>query len=100
MFWRDAISSIAVYTYMSISASELSVNAPMAKICGVAKPDFDMTDECVVASRVYSHGCFGSEPFFVPQTLDLNAEEDYEYIVMFTHNENTNMKTPTFPVLW
>jgi 9-cis-epoxycarotenoid dioxygenase len=79
------------YAYMSIVA-------PMPKFCGLAKLDFDKaegnsTEDCVVASRLYGDGCFGSEPFFVSRTSDLKAEEDDGYIVAFVHNERTGISS-------
>lgn len=80
------------YAYMSMVASDMSEDRAITlNLCGVAKLDFDMVEECVVTSRLYCHGCFGSEPFFVPRTQDLNAEEDDGYIVAFTHNESTQI---------
>lgn len=75
------------YAYMSIGA-------PLPKLCGVSKLDFDSAkgtsiEECVVASRLYGESCFGSEPFFVPRSSDLKAEEDDGYIVAFVHTERT-----------
>lgn len=79
------------YAYMSIGA-------PLPKLCGVVKLDFDMVKataakECVVASRLYGEGCFGSEPFFVSRTSDLEAEEDDGYIAAFVHNEGTGISS-------
>jgi len=84
------------YAYMSIGA-------PLPKIGGVVKLDFDKAEgspaeladakECVVASRAYGNGCFGSEPYFVPRTSDSNAEEDDGYIVAFAHNEGTGISS-------
>lgn len=79
------------YAYMSIGA-------PLPKLSGVVKLDFDTLEataakECVVASRAYGEGCFGSEPFFVARSSDPNAEEDDGYIVAFTHNECTGISS-------
>lgn len=79
------------YAYMSIGA-------PLPKLSGVVKLDFDMLEataakECVVASRAYGEGCFGSEPFFVARSSDPNAEEEDGYIVAFTHNECTGISS-------
>ncbi|XP_057845783.2 probable carotenoid cleavage dioxygenase 4, chloroplastic [Cryptomeria japonica] len=73
----------------------MSIGAPLPKISGIVKLDFEkeeMSDvkECVVASRLYGPGWFGSEPFFVPRSEeDLNAEEDDGYVVAYTHHEST-----------
>lgn len=76
----------------------MSIASPLPKLSGVVKLDFDMVEamaamECVVASRSYGEGCFGSEPFFVPRSSDPNAEEDDGYIVAFTHNESTGISS-------
>lgn len=73
------------YAYMSLGA-------PFPKISGVVKLDFESEScDCEVASRVYENGCFGSEPFFVPRSSDLNAVEDDGYVVAYTHNENSGV---------
>lgn len=77
------------YAYMSIGST-------LPKISGVVKLDFERVEEsgveeCVVASRVYGQRCFGSEPFFVPRTSDLNAAEDDGYVVAYTHNEGNGV---------
>ncbi|KAH9321151.1 hypothetical protein KI387_015790 [Taxus chinensis] len=76
----------------------MSVGAPMPKISGVVKLDLErasesgeVAEECVVASRMYGKECFGSEPFFVSRTTDLNAREDEGYVVAYTHNERTGV---------
>uniref|UniRef100_A0A0C9RL46 TSA: Wollemia nobilis Ref_Wollemi_Transcript_12801_2370 transcribed RNA sequence n=1 Tax=Wollemia nobilis TaxID=56998 RepID=A0A0C9RL46_9CONI len=79
------------YAYMSIGA-------PLPKIGGVVKLDFErarrspedaVAEDCVVASRLYGPGRFGSEPFFVPRTAEPDADEDDGYVVQFTHEEGT-----------
>ncbi|KAH9321152.1 hypothetical protein KI387_015791 [Taxus chinensis] len=77
------------YAYMSIGS-------PLPKISGLVKLDFEKeetgdAEECVVASRLYGERCFGSEPFFVPRSSDLNAEEDEGYVVAYTHDEGTGV---------
>ncbi|XP_078154891.1 9-cis-epoxycarotenoid dioxygenase NCED1, chloroplastic-like [Carex rostrata] len=67
----------------------LAMGNPMPKISGVVKLDFSLTGtgNCVVASRDFGPGCFGGEPFFVPN--DGSEEEDDGYLVSYVHNEGT-----------
>lgn len=80
------------YAYMSIAA-------PLPKLSAVVKLDFDMVEatatskECVVASRSYGEGCFGSQPSFVARSSDPNAEEDDGYIVAIAHNEGSGISS-------
>lgn len=66
---------------------------PMPKIAGVVKLDFSLTGtgDCVVARRDFGPGCFGGEPFFVPN--EGSDEEDDGYLVSYLHNEGTGEST-------
>ncbi|KAM0935253.1 putative oxidoreductase [Dioscorea sansibarensis] len=67
----------------------LGIGAPMPKISGVVKLDFSLagTGDCVVAKREFSPGCYGGEPFFVPEHDAEEGEEDEGYLVSYVHNE-------------
>eukprot|EP01018_Ginkgo_biloba_P007723 Gb_41235 [translate_table: standard] len=78
----------------------MSVGSPLPKISGVVKLDFERAkwtpgladaEECVVGCRDYGEGWFGSEPFFVPRSSDLNAEEDDGYVVAYNHEEKSGI---------
>ncbi|KAM0898118.1 hypothetical protein ACQ4PT_022117 [Festuca glaucescens] len=67
------------------------VGDPMPKISGVAKLDFDLAGEgdCTVARRDFGPGCFAGEPFFVPDDVEGNGNEDDGYVVCYVHDEGT-----------
>ncbi|KAJ0970974.1 hypothetical protein J5N97_018933 [Dioscorea zingiberensis] len=67
----------------------LGVGNPMPKISGVAKIDFSLAGagDCVVAKREFGPGCYGGEPFFVPENDDGEGEEDDGYLVSYVHDE-------------
>ena len=67
------------------------VGDPMPKIGGVAKLDFDRAGhgDCTVARRDFGPGCFAGEPFFVPDDVEGNGNEDDGYVVCYVHNEGT-----------
>lgn len=69
-----------------------AVGDPMPKISGVVKLDLEIDGkkECTVAERMFGHGCYGGEPFFVARDPeDEEAEEDDGYLVSYLHDENT-----------
>ncbi|KAM0935254.1 putative crocetin dialdehyde synthase [Dioscorea sansibarensis] len=65
------------------------IGNPMPKISVVAKLDFslDGTGDCVVAKREFGPGCYGGEPFFVPENDAKEGEEDEGYLVSYVHSE-------------
>nr|ANT73647.1 CCD-D4 [Triticum aestivum] len=67
------------------------VGNPMPKIGGVAKLDFDRAGhgDCTVARRGFGPGCFAGEPFFVPDDVEGNGDEDDGYVVCYVHDEGT-----------
>ncbi|VAI59850.1 unnamed protein product [Triticum turgidum subsp. durum] len=67
------------------------VGDPMPKIGGVAKLDFDRAGhgDCTVARRDFGPGCFAGEPFFVPDDVEGNGDEDDGYVVCYVHDEGT-----------
>ncbi|KAH7687074.1 9-cis-epoxycarotenoid dioxygenase protein, partial [Dioscorea alata] len=67
----------------------LGIGHPMPKISGVVKLDFSLagTGDCVVAKREFGTGCYGGEPFFVPEHEAEEGEEDDGYLVSYVHNE-------------
>ncbi|KAJ4808737.1 9-cis-epoxycarotenoid dioxygenase 1 [Rhynchospora pubera] len=67
----------------------LAIGNPWPKVSGVAKLDFSLTGkgDCVIATREFDPGCFGGEPFFVPN--DGSEKEDDGYLLSFVHNEQT-----------
>uniref|UniRef100_A0A0D9VJY7 9-cis-epoxycarotenoid dioxygenase n=1 Tax=Leersia perrieri TaxID=77586 RepID=A0A0D9VJY7_9ORYZ len=67
------------------------VGDPMPKIGGVAKLDFDLAGagDCTVARRDFGAGCFAGEPFFVPDDVEGNGNEDDGYVVCYVHDEGT-----------
>lgn len=69
----------------------LGIGDPMPKIGGVAKLDFDRagTGDCSVARRDFGPGCFAGEPFFVPDDVEGDGNEDDGYVVCYVHNERT-----------
>jgi 9-cis-epoxycarotenoid dioxygenase len=69
----------------------LGIGDPMPKIAGVAKLDFDRagTGDCTVARRDFGPGCFAGEPFFVPDDVEGDGNEDDGYVVCYVHNERT-----------
>ncbi|XP_062220037.1 9-cis-epoxycarotenoid dioxygenase NCED1, chloroplastic-like [Phragmites australis] len=69
----------------------LGIGDPMPKIAGVAKLDFDRagTGDCTVARRDFGPGCFAGEPFFVPDDVEGDGNEDDGYLVCYVHNERT-----------
>nr|BAM63317.1 carotenoid cleavage dioxygenase [Chrysanthemum x morifolium]BAM63318.1 carotenoid cleavage dioxygenase [Chrysanthemum x morifolium] len=88
------------------------VGDPMPKISGVVKLDISLSEvdhrECIVASRMFGHGCFGGEPFFVAKEPENPyAGEDDGYIVSYVHNEITDVsrfvvmdaKSPTLEIV-
>ena len=71
------------------------VGSPMPKIGGVAKLDFDRPShgDYTVARRdfcPFGPGCFAEEPFFVPDDVEGNGNEDGGYVVCYVHNEGTS----------
>ncbi|TVU28162.1 hypothetical protein EJB05_19671, partial [Eragrostis curvula] len=68
------------------------VHSCVEKIAGVAKLDFDRagTGDCTVARRDFGPGCFAGEPFFVPDDVEGNGNEDDGYLVCYVHNERTD----------
>ncbi|CAI9759529.1 unnamed protein product [Fraxinus pennsylvanica] len=76
-----------------------AIGAPMPRAAGVVKVDLTLSAEtecggCVVASRLYGTGCYGSEPFFVPrEPNNPEVEEDDGYVVTYVHNENSNQSS-------
>ncbi|KAJ4769742.1 9-cis epoxycarotenoid dioxygenase [Rhynchospora pubera] len=66
----------------------LGIGNPWPKVSGIAKLDFSLTGKghCVIATREFDPGCFGGEPFFVPND---GSEEDDGYLLSFVHNERT-----------
>ncbi|EHA8588143.1 9-cis-epoxycarotenoid dioxygenase NCED1, chloroplastic [Cocos nucifera] len=62
---------------------------PMPKISGVVKLDLQKAGrgDCVVARRDFGPGCFGGEPFFVPEGD--GEEEDAGYLVSYVHDERS-----------
>ncbi|KAG8059719.1 hypothetical protein GUJ93_ZPchr0002g23228 [Zizania palustris] len=69
----------------------LGIGDPMPKISGVAKLDFDLAGrgDCTVARRNFGPGCFAGEPFFVPDDVEGNGNEDDGYLVCYVHDEGT-----------
>jgi 9-cis-epoxycarotenoid dioxygenase len=69
----------------------LGIGDPMPKISGVAKLDLDRagTGDCTVARRDFGPGCFAGEPFFVPDDVEGDGNEDDGYLVCYVHNERT-----------
>ena len=69
----------------------LGIGDPMPKIGGVAKLDLDLagTGDCTVARRDFGPGCFAGEPFFVPDDVEGDGNEDDGYVVCYVHNERT-----------
>ncbi|KAL6912270.1 hypothetical protein ACP4OV_001075 [Aristida adscensionis] len=69
----------------------LGIGDPMPKIAGVAKLDFDLAGngDCTVARRDFGPGCFAGEPFFVPDDVEGEGNEDDGYVVCYVHNERT-----------
>ncbi|XP_006647756.2 9-cis-epoxycarotenoid dioxygenase NCED1, chloroplastic [Oryza brachyantha] len=67
------------------------IGDPMPKIGGVAKLDFDRAGagDCTVARRDFGPGCFAGEPFFVPDDVEGNGNEDDGYLVCYVHDEGT-----------
>ncbi|KAG8072021.1 hypothetical protein GUJ93_ZPchr0006g45233 [Zizania palustris] len=67
------------------------VGDPMPKIGGVAKLDFNRAGlgDCTVARRDFGPGSFAGEPFFVPDDVEGNGNEDDGYLVCYVHNERT-----------
>lgn len=67
------------------------VGDPMPKIAGVVKLDFDRAGhgDCTAARRDFGPGCFAGEPFFVPDDVEGNGNEDDGYLVCYVHNEAT-----------
>ncbi|KAJ9556320.1 hypothetical protein OSB04_010934 [Centaurea solstitialis] len=70
------------------------VGDPLPKASGIVKLDVSLSEvdrqDCIIASRMFGPGCFGSEPFFVAREPDnRDADEDDGYIVSYVHNENT-----------
>lgn len=71
----------------------LAIGEPWPKISGIAKVDLHSTgtlEERVAGKIIYSQGCYGGEPFFVPRSSDPAAPEDDGYILTFMHNEETS----------
>lgn len=70
----------------------LAIAEPWPKVSGIAKVDLHASgspEEDVVAKFMYSPGCYGGEPMFVPRSSDPAAAEDDGYVLTFMHNENT-----------
>ncbi|KAJ7520386.1 hypothetical protein O6H91_19G003600 [Diphasiastrum complanatum] len=86
------------YVYMSIYG-------PWPRYAGVAKVDLqakrlppviapyardrDFEEPCIAGWRKYGKGRFGSEPFFVPRTMEANVEEDDGYLLSYLHDEDS-----------
>ncbi|KAK1286518.1 hypothetical protein QJS10_CPB20g01044 [Acorus calamus] len=66
------------YAYMGLGD-------PMPMMSGVVKLDLEQGK--AVATRVYGPGCYGGEPFFVPQGTIDSTEEDDGYVVSYVHDE-------------
>ncbi|CAL5055388.1 unnamed protein product [Urochloa decumbens] len=71
------------------------VGDPMPKIGGVAKLDMELagTGDCTVARRDFGPGCFAGEPFFVPDDVDGDGNEDDGYVVCYVHDERSGENT-------
>ncbi|CAO1939655.1 unnamed protein product [Urochloa humidicola] len=67
------------------------VGDPMPKIGGVAKLDMELagTGDCTVARRDFGPGCFAGEPFFVPDDVEGDGNEDDGYVVCYVHDERS-----------
>ncbi|XP_010910622.2 9-cis-epoxycarotenoid dioxygenase NCED1, chloroplastic [Elaeis guineensis] len=67
----------------------LGIGDPMPRISGVVKLDLQKAGrgDCTVARREFGPGCFGGEPFFVPEG-DVE-EEDAGYLVSYVHDEGS-----------
>jgi 9-cis-epoxycarotenoid dioxygenase len=57
----------------------------------VAKLDLERagTGDCTVATRDFGPGCFAGEPFFVPDDVEGDGNEDDGYVVCYVHDERT-----------
>ncbi|CAL5054822.1 unnamed protein product [Urochloa decumbens] len=71
------------------------VGDPMPKIGGVAKLDMELagTGDCTVARRDFGPGCFAGEPFFVPDDVEGDGNEDDGYVVCYVHDERSGENT-------
>ncbi|KAF8729735.1 hypothetical protein HU200_017701 [Digitaria exilis] len=69
----------------------MGIGDPMPKIAGVAKLDFELagTGDCTVARRDFGPGCFAGEPFFVPDDVEGEGNEDDGYLVCYVHDERS-----------
>ncbi|XP_006662219.1 9-cis-epoxycarotenoid dioxygenase NCED2, chloroplastic-like [Oryza brachyantha] len=67
------------------------VSGPMPRISGIRKLDFDCvgTGDCTVARRDFGPWCFAGEPFFVPDNINGDGNEDSGYVLCYTHDEVT-----------
>eukprot|EP01018_Ginkgo_biloba_P030565 Gb_19071 [translate_table: standard] len=82
---RNHLGRKTQYAYLAIAE-------PWPKVSGIAKVDLQSKgslEERVVGKIMYSRGCYGGEPFFVPRTSDPTAPEDDGYVLTFMHNEET-----------
>lgn len=83
---RNLLGRKTRYAYLAIAE-------PWPKVSGIAKVDLHSTgtlEERVAGKIMYSPGCYGGEPFFVPRSSDPAAPEDDGYILTFMHNEETS----------
>jgi len=83
---RNLLGRKTRYAYLAIAE-------PWPKVSGIAKVDLHSTgtlEERVAGKIMYSRGCYGGEPFFVPRSSDPSAPEDDGYILTFMHNEETS----------